>query len=156
MSDQWKFFPCQMGEHSASIFFDHGISDTIEQGVLRDLLKVRIAFKRPRPDGLPTNDEFQQLTALEGALQAMIERHESIYVGRVTLDGHRHFYIYTSGSSEEAWSARLEALGEVHGYEVSFALAPDASHNGYWQELFPTEDDWQVIKDLRVLPESFA
>src|ERR1044072_3487766 len=94
MSDQWIFFPCRMGEHSASIFFDHGIRESINTTAPKQLLKVRLAFKQPRPDGLPTNEEFQALTTLEIGLQALVQQQESIYVGRVTVDGHRHFYIY--------------------------------------------------------------
>src|SRR5687768_15920252 len=98
MSDQWIFFPCQIGEHTASIFFDHGIRDSIESAVPRQLLKVRVNFKQPRPDGMPSNDEFQQLVALENDLQTAVQQFESSYVGRVTTDGHRQFYIYTSES----------------------------------------------------------
>lgn len=150
MSDQWIFFPCQMGEHRASIFFDHGLRDSIDTVAPRQLLKVRVAFKQPRPDGMPTNDEFQNLTALEDGLQALVQRHGSIYVGRVTVDSHRHFYVYTPGSEAE-WSSRLGALGESHGYPLAFVLKPDDNHEGYWQELFPTDDDWQVVQDLRVI-----
>jgi hypothetical protein len=150
MSDEWIFFPCQMGEHSASIFFDHGIRESIDNTVPSRLLKVRVAFKHPRPDGMPTNEEFQSLNAFEDALQALVQQQESTYVGRVTVDGHRHFYIYTS-DSEDAWSSRLDALGRSHGYSLAYAMKTDDGHGGYWQELYPTEDDWQVIQDLRVI-----
>jgi hypothetical protein len=29
VSDHWEFFPCQMGENVAFIFYDHGIRETI-------------------------------------------------------------------------------------------------------------------------------
>jgi hypothetical protein len=151
MSDHWIFFPCQMGDHRAFIFYDHGIRDSIDRIAPPHLLKVRAAFKQPRPDGLPTSEEFPQLTALEDGLQALVQQHESLYVGRVTVDGHRHFYIYTS-DSEEAWAARLKTFGESHGYPLALAFQPDdQDRHGYWQELFPTDDDWQVIQDLKVI-----
>jgi hypothetical protein len=150
MSDQWIFFPCQMGEHRASIFYDHGIRDSIDTIAPPHLLRVRVAFKQPRPDGMPTNEEFRSLTALEDSLQALVQQHESLYVGRVTVDGHRHFYIYTP-DSEQAWSTRLTTLAASSGCAVSSAYEPNDSRNGYWKELFPTEDDWQVIKDLGVI-----
>jgi hypothetical protein len=150
MSDQWIFFPCQMGEHRASIFYDHGIRESIDTIAPPHLLKARVAFKQSKPDGMPANEEFKKLTALEDALQALVQQHESIYVGRVTVDGHRHFYIYTP-DSEAAWAARLDTLGASHGYPLAFAFQSDESRDGYWRELFPTEDDWQVIKDLGVI-----
>lgn len=110
-----------MGEHTASIFFDHGIHDNIDTVAPRQLLKVRVTFKQPRADEMPANDEFQHLIALEEGLQAAVQEHESIYVGRVTTGGHRHFYIYTS-ESDEVWSTRLEAVGTSPGYPLAFAL----------------------------------
>lgn len=151
MSNQWIFFPCQMGEHHASIFYDHGIRDSIDTVLPRQLLKVQVAFKQPRSDGMPTNDEFHNLTALEDGLQALLQQQESIYVGRVTVNAHRHFYIYTPDSRAEEWSVRLHALGESYGYALTFVLTADESHRGYWDDLYPTDDDWQVIKDLRVI-----
>ncbi len=152
MSDQWEFFPCQMGEHKASIFFDYGIRESINTAVPPNLLKVRLAFKQPRPDGLPGNDEFRQLSAFEDGLQELVQQQEACYVGRITVDGHRHFYIYTSGP-EASWSEQLAALGERQGYPLSFLITEDEEHKRYWQELFPTEDDWQVILDLKVLAQ---
>lgn len=150
MSDQWIFFPCQMGENRAFIFFDHGIRENIDTIAPRLLLKVRLAFKQPRSDGMPGNDEFPRLKSFEDALQNLAQQHESVYVGRITVDGHRHFYIYTT-DSEEAWSAQLDALGQSNGYELAFDLKPDEQRKGYWDDLFPTDDDWQVINDLRVI-----
>jgi hypothetical protein len=31
------------------------------------------------------------------------------------------------------------------------AYEPDAEKAGYWKELFPSPDDWQLIMDMRVL-----
>jgi hypothetical protein len=150
MSDHWNFFPCQMGEHRASIFYDHGIRDSIDAIAPPQLLKMRVAFKQPRPDGMPGNEEFQRLSALEDGLEALVRGSQNLYVGRVTVDGHRHFYIYTS-DSEEAWRLRIEALGAGHSYALEFVLKLDEQREGYWQELFPTDDDWQVIQDLKVI-----
>lgn len=150
MSDEWIFFPCQIGEHTASIFFDHGIRDRMDSAAPKQLLKVRANFKQPRSDGMPGNEEFQSLKALEDGLQAAVQQFESIYVGRITTDGHRQFYIYTSEPGD-SWASALKTLGAAHGYPLSSALKPDEKHAGYWQELFPTEEDWQVIQDLRVI-----
>lgn len=140
-----------MGEHNAaSIFFDHGIGEAIDQVAPSQLLKVRIPLKRPRADGLSAEDEFEELIEFEDNLQALVQKHESNYVGRATAHGCRIFYIYTPDPEKE-WASALRALGQQHGYELSFDLQSDENHAGYWEELFPTEDDWQVIKDLKVI-----
>jgi hypothetical protein len=150
MSDQWEFFPCQMGDKRAFVFVDHGIHETIDQVAPGQLLRVRVAFNHPRQDGMPTNEEFPQLKAIEDGLQGLVDADGGAYVGRVTVGGHRDFYIYTSGS-EESWSPKLRSLGREHGHSVAFSVEADEQHNGYWRELFPTADDWQVIQDMRVL-----
>jgi hypothetical protein len=150
MSDEWIFYPCQMGEQRASIFYDHGIRETVDQIAPSQLLKVRVTFKHPRPDGLSSNEEYQQLCALEDELQSVVGQNGDLYVGRITVGGHRYLHIFTS-DFESDWSSRLRAIGEHHGYELSFVMKTDATRDGYWKDLFPSEDDWQVIKDLRVL-----
>ena len=150
MSDEWVFYPCQMGEHRASIFYDHGIQKDIDQIAPPQLLKVRLTLRDQRPDGLPSSDEYPALVALGDDLQALADARRSIYVGRITVAGHRYFHIFTS-EPEATWSSTLSDLGKRHGYVLQFVLSPDEQREGYWRDLFPSEDDWQVIKDLRVL-----
>jgi hypothetical protein len=150
MSDHWIFFPCQMGEHSAFILFDYGISKDFNILAPSHLLKVRIAFKQPRADGLPTDDEFTSLSAFEDALSKSVKESESWYVGRITVDGHRHFYIYTSRPEEDC-STWLNELAAVSTYSVDSYYEPNDQGKSYWDELFPTADDWRVIKDLGVI-----
>jgi hypothetical protein len=150
MSDHWIYYPCTMGEHSASIFYDHGIRESLNAVAPRQLLKVRVAFKHPNPNGFPTNEEFTDLMALEDGLQSLVQEQESLYVGRVTVDKVRHFYIYTA-DSKDIWSPQLEALAKTLGYHLEFDLESDESHDGYWQDLYPSDDDWQVILDISVL-----
>lgn len=150
MSEEWIFYPCQMREQRASIFYDHGIRETIDQFASPQLLKVGITLKQPRTDGLSSNEEYQGLCALEDELQAVVQEHGSLYVGRVTVGGHRYLHIFTS-DSENYWASKLQAVGQHHGYELNLNLKPDPNRSGYWQDLFPSDDDWQVILDLRVL-----
>jgi hypothetical protein len=150
MSDKWLFYPCQMGEYRGSIFFDHGIRKTIDQIAPPQLLKVRAALKSPGPDGLSSKDEFQPLCALEDGLQALADTHGGIYVGRVTAAGHRYFHLFTS-DTRASWSARLTDLSQQHGYPLRFVVKPDERRDGYWLNLFPSGDDWQVISDIRIL-----
>lgn len=150
MSDQWIFYPCQMGGQRASIFYDHGIRESINNIAPPHLLNIRVAFKAPRSDGMPANEEFEALNAFEDDLRMVAQQHESIFVGRVTVDGNRHFYIYTP-DAEEDWSERVDMLRARHKYAVAWAHKRDERRNGYWKELYPTEDDWQVIQDLGVI-----
>jgi Regulator of ribonuclease activity B/Family of unknown function (DUF695) len=150
MSDEWLFYPCQMGEHHASIFFDHGIRETIDQIAPAQLLKVRLTFRDPQPGGLSSSEEYPALIALEDDLQALVDALGSFYVGRVTVAGHRYFHIFTA-ETDATWSSKLGDLGTLHGYALPFVLAPDEGREGYWRDLFPSDEEWQVIMDIRLL-----
>jgi hypothetical protein len=80
--------------------------ESIDTNAPRQLLNVRVAFKQPRPDGMPANEEFQNLRALEDGLEALVQQQKSVYVGRVTVNGHRDFYIYTAESEAECPTPR--------------------------------------------------
>lgn len=150
MNEEWLFYPCGMNDKTAFIFFDHGIADTLDDVAGSNLLKVSLAFKAPRNDGLPTGAEFEPLTAMEDDLSALAERHEAHYVGRVTIDGHRYFHLFTD-EGEAEWQPRIQKLGERHDYPLKMSLHEDKEHQGYWRDVYPTDDDWQVIADIGVL-----
>jgi hypothetical protein len=58
VSDDWRFFPCTIGEDSALVFVDVGLAKTIGSAPA-NLVKARLKYKSPAPNGLPTNEEFE-------------------------------------------------------------------------------------------------
>jgi Family of unknown function (DUF695) len=97
---------------------------------------VRLTFKDPRPDGLSSSEEYPALVAAEDALQALVDAHGSIYVGRVTVAGHRYFHIFTS-ETDATWSSKLGDLGELHGYDLQFVLSSTHSEKDIGVTSFP-------------------
>lgn len=148
-TDQWHFFPCSMGKDQAFIYLNTGISDTIRSAP-PSLAKLRLTYKAPRDDGLPTNAEFEPVNAIEDQIEAYSDEGNDWYVGRVTVGGHRIFYVYTS-RGEPSWMQFMKKLGTETGYDIRLAYQDDPDHRGYYDELYPTEDDWQVIADLQVI-----
>lgn len=145
----WKFFPCQIGEDVAFIFVDVAAHDDI-QDAPTSLVKLRVRYRSPRPNGLPTNAEFEAVRAIEVALERFAGRGRDRYVGRITRGGYRVFYVYSRRSKDD-WRAFLERAAKQSGYELALAFRSDKRHTGYLQELYPSEDDWQVISDLDVI-----
>jgi len=139
-----------MGPDRAWIMFDFGISKTINTVAPSQLLRIRIAFKQPRQDGMPGDREFQQLRGIDEEVTALSQTHGALYVGRITVAGHRHFYVYTP-EDDAAWEPRLAGLSQRHQYEVSSYIKADEQRNGYWKELYPDEASWQVLKDVELL-----
>jgi Family of unknown function (DUF695) len=115
---EWRSYPCQIDGHRASIFYDHGIGKTIDQIAPPQLLRVSLPFKTPRPDGLSSTDEFESLVALEEALEALADAHNDIYVGCITMDGHRYFHVFTSDTTD-SWL--LDLLRSVMNATIGFS-----------------------------------
>jgi regulator of RNase E activity RraB len=150
MSDHWEFYPCRMDEHPAYIFYDHGIRESINDLDLPHLRKIRALFKHPTGNGLPTNDEFEALSELEDLIGVRIEHAGGRYIGRVTVAGARYFHCF--GTFDERTAAELlEHLRQATTYSLDFALKPDPEKSGYWDDLFPSAEEWRVIQDMKVL-----
>ncbi|MBK1790254.1 DUF695 domain-containing protein [Persicirhabdus sediminis] len=148
-NEQWNFFPCAMGDDQAYIYLNTGISESIHTQPSM-LARLRLSYKAPREDGLPTNEEFEPVSAIEDQIEAFAKEAHDCYVGRGTVGGHRIFYVYTN-RDEESWLQFIRMLKSESGYQIQLAYERDPAHKGYHEELYPTEDDWQVIRDLRVL-----
>ena len=43
------------------------------------------------------------------------------------------------------------SLRPASSYAVASYSEPDERRDGYWKELYPDENSWQVIKDIEVL-----
>lgn len=151
MSDDWRFFMCQMGEHLASILVDVGVAKTIDS-TPSTLARLRLVYKRPSDNGLPTDEEFDAVVALEKRLEKFAAEVGDAYVGRLTTQGHRHFHIYTS-RNEKAWNSFVHELKQESGYLIGLIVDQDPERSGYWKELYPTPDDWRVIHDMAVVAQ---
>jgi hypothetical protein len=151
MADQWHYFPCAIGEDQAFIYVNAALRDSIGQAPAL-LARLRLIYKAPRDNGLPTADEFEAVSEIEDRIDEFARSGGDWYVGRVTMAGQRRFYVYTS-RAEDAWNDFLKELTSDSGYEIKLEMRDDSRHLGYFEELYPTEDDWQVIKDLQVIEQ---
>ena len=149
MSDDWRFFICHMGDNLASIMVDVGISSTIERAP-PDVAVLALTYKSPDHRGLPTNEEFAAVSAVEDQLKAFVDLSKDAFVGRITKEGERIFFIYTSRNAAR-WEKFRKQLSERSGYVFTLSVSPDPEHQEYWKYLYPTPDDWQVISDMSVV-----
>lgn len=149
MSDNWQFFPCTMGDDQAFIFTDIGVSDQLSKQSPAKLLKVRLDYKAPSDNGLPTNEEYEPVAAIEDQLQAYAESRGDLYVGRITVCGQRHFFVYVKD-----WAGYVDKVAEIgrsRGYPLRHAEIEDPGHSQYWDYLWPTDSDWRIIHDMQVI-----
>lgn len=138
-----------MGEDQAFIYFNDGIHEKIDE-TPEQLARIRLSYKNPRPNGLPGNSEFDTVSELEEEMETFSKKNGDFYVGRVTVAGYRYFYVYTQTSNKQ-WEAFIADLSTRLDYELAISFRNDPEHADYWNELYPGDDDWQVIKDMDVL-----
>lgn len=150
--DIWNVYPAAMGEHQAWIAYNHSFGDRAESETRHHSLRIRMEFDDPTEQGMPTNEEFPALAELDEALDTAISHLGGIYVGRLTVGGSRFFYYYST-STEPELNAAIGGVSAASGYELTLDSQEDPEKERYWSELFPTEDDWQVIQDLKVLEQ---
>lgn len=150
MEDTWRMFPASMGDDQAFISFNESFGERAETDARQHHLRVEVAIKDPTEAGMPRGDEFNALSKLDDALEAALVRLGGIYVGRITVAGRRYFYFYLDENEAEARDAAMRAA-KPFGYAPQLQWKHDPEKARYWTDLYPTADDWCVIKDMDVL-----
>ncbi len=152
MSDHWEFFPCQLGADKAFICYDHGISERLDDLNLPYCARLSVPFLSPDASGLPGNDESEALSELEDRLSDAIERLEGEYVGRISVGGRRIFYGFFAHADPGIQPVAAEIASRLR-YSSEITVSHDPEKAGYWTDLFPTDVDWQLIADLKVIEQ---
>ena len=93
----------------------------------------------PRDNGMPENDEAEQLNAIEDALSARLEAEgKAAFVAVVTCDGVREFLYYTQDAAETRRQC-TEIAGKVTTHKLQLCIEPDAEWTAY-QSFFATAE----------------
>lgn len=93
---------------------------------------------------------MEALSTFEDAVGAVVSRAGGVQVAPITTGGRRYSDYYI-GVERETLLPLLNEVLEPFRYEYKLAFTPDPEKKGYWEEIYPTVDDWRVIRDLAVL-----
>ena len=149
MSDHWENYPCTMGNHASFVTYDHGVRDELAKLPFPNFVSFRVTLLRPDDRGLPTGNEFNQLNDVEDFLCSQLKDEYGLQVGRITSNGSRYFHFY-SNLDEDEINLLAEQAAQLHNHPIALLCEADPERTHYWNELFPTSDDWQVIQDIHV------
>lgn len=156
MSDDWDFYPLLVDSEPASIYVDLGLAGEAPIESQPHMGYVRIFMRRARPDGLSSNEEFDDLIGVEDSLAEILSRCENTtYVGRNTSSGNRDFYFYTADAAAFEESARAVMVGYSH-YQFEAGSRPDPDWDAYFGFLYPSPDDLQRVLNRRVTDQLAA
>lgn len=139
-----------MGENVAFIFYDHGIRKTIDSFNQSQQIRFDLTYNSPNDKGLPTDEEFDAVKGIEDKIEEFASEHGGIYVGRVTTAGHRYFYSFI-GAPTEKIDKFVSEIERSTGYLLEPRILEDPKKKGYWSDLYPTADDWQMIQDSKTV-----
>lgn len=149
MTDDWDFYFCKVDDKLASIYVDLGAIDMLPVGTHPVMAYVRLTMAAPREDGLSSGAEFDQLVAVEDALDTLCVGGEVIYVGRCTSDGQRDFYFYIGNAV--VWQARVGAcMRAFPDYQYATGSREDLAWSTYHSFLYPSQIDRHAIENRRV------
>ena len=151
MSDNWDFYALLVDSEPASILLDLGLAQNAPIESQPYMAYVRVQMRSPRPDGLSSNEEYEDLVAVESSLEeAFTGNLGTTYAGRNTSSGKRDFYFYTGDPA--AFALLVEkAMADHPDYRFEFGNRLDRNWDVYFNFLYPSPDDLQRILNRRVV-----
>jgi hypothetical protein len=144
----WDSYLCRVNGELASICLD---LDQQTDPSHPSLLWIWIDMLMPRPDGLSSREEADTLGKLEDALtERLTARLDARFVGRITVERRREFYFYTPNAPLDA-TVISDALHLFPEYCFDWGTEHDPEWSQYHSVLYPAEEDFEKIKNRRVL-----
>ena len=146
VEDHWEIYTTYVDEKPAVILVDFGVSKVAPVASMPQLVWLWIHLKSPDSEGFPSEDEDMSLNEIEDAVTDAFEDSKTRYVGRVTSDGRREFYFYTSDPVEFR-RVTEESMKAFSGYMSEIDDADDPEWTHYWNVLYPGAEDFQQINN---------
>ncbi|MGH8082478.1 MAG: DUF695 domain-containing protein [Lysobacter sp.] len=149
MSDHWDFYFCRINDHEASIFLDLGLAREAPLPGLRYAATIQLQMRRPREDGLSSQDEYPTLIEIENHLKAVLENSGTLYIGRCTYNGLREFHFRLEDAID--WPRRAaQALTTFQDYLHQTLSRDDPEWSVYFDFLHPSPEDNERISNRQV------
>jgi hypothetical protein len=125
MSDDWDFYSLRVDNLPASIFVDLGIGKEAPIRTHGAMAYLRLPMLHPRRDGLSSEEEFDDLIAIEDQLVPKVAQEgTAIFVGRNTSGGNRDFYFYVADTERFEHAIQL-AMQQFPSYEYETGTRED-------------------------------
>ena len=149
LSKDWDHHLFRLGEDLASAYLDLGIADAAPVAGHSHCVRISVALTQPAENGMSTDEEFDDLIALEDDLVARLHGDNAIYVGRLTTRGSRIFYLYATDAELLARNAS-EAMQRHPAYRHEISGRADPNWSTYFDLLYPSPETYQRMQNRRL------
>ena len=148
-TEDWESYLCNVDDHLSSVFVDLGLAKRAPIAALPNLSWLWIELRYPDERGLSTDREFDALCRFEDALSALISaRDDLLYVGRITGQGRREFYLY--GAKDLDAVVLLQPLLDAHSeYRYQTGSKSDPNWTHFVNVLYPGKRGIEQINRRR-------
>lgn len=149
LSKDWDHYLFKLGDDLASVYLDLGIAAAAPVAKRAHSIRISVALRQPAENGLSTDEEFEDLIALEDDLVARVHGENAIYVGRLTTRGTRVFYLYAADA--DLLARDISAAVQSHpAYQPQIGSQPDPEWSTYFDFLYSSPETYQRIQNRRV------
>jgi uncharacterized protein (TIGR01619 family) len=147
----WDSYMSNVDDVIGSFLMDLGWKDIAPVADKPNFAWVEIHMRNPREDGLSSEEESELLYAIEdNVVEDVTNKHNAVYVGRLTSDGKRELYFYFS-DTDDCEKTVVHAMSKYPTYEFDFGSKEDKAWDVYLDFLYPSPRQYQVITNDRVL-----
>ena len=149
--EEWDNYLCLVEKETASMFLDLGYARVAPLAEKPWLIRVRLACRAVRENGLPTSDEMTALQDLEEEVLSRVEGRASLsLVGSVTTGGAREIVFYAS--TDDALKEDELTMVVPKRRAAPFLVAEeDPAWEYYLQFMQPSAEEYRRMLDTRVL-----
>ncbi|MES0490246.1 MAG: DUF695 domain-containing protein [Leptospirales bacterium] len=152
MDEDWYSFPAQMDDRPAYVTFNNAFAKEAKVDRHKNHIVLKATFKQPTEYGMPAGAEHEILEHIDNLLEEAINSNNGVYVGHVTIEGHRYYHYYVN-LEENDMAVLVNPINEQTDYMLEFIVQEDPEKNGFWNDLYPTDDEWRIIHDMEALDE---
>jgi uncharacterized protein (TIGR01619 family) len=149
--EDWDFYFSNVDDKPGSFYLDLGLNKIAPVDNMPHFFYVFLKMNNPREDGLSSNAEYETLIHIEDTLvKSLKDKHDIIYAGRLTSNGTRDLYFYTSDTLliDKTIS---ESLVQFPNYEYDFEIKDNKDWSYYLNFIYPNPRQLQKILNRRVV-----
>lgn len=149
--EKWDFYFCKINDKKASIFIDFGLNDIAPIDNLALAYWITLPMNNPRQDGLSSNEESKKLFEIEdGLLEALKDKIDFKYVGRLTNVSKRYFFFYVQDTIliDKLVS---DYMVKHHDYTFELDYKEDKDWEIYFNFLYPSPKEFKSLMNRHVI-----